>query len=115
MNATTPNNDAHAEDNLHPLLQDFFRGEMSKCTFSPPSVTRSELSRMPQQRPTMVRGRVILAVSVLAVLGGLWFLVGNRPAGYVNTDPINVGDKKAENSNPFRPAHPAKPSLPPSH
>ncbi|HEV3142446.1 MAG TPA: hypothetical protein VGZ47_01025 [Gemmataceae bacterium] len=108
MNAKTSSTDPLAEDGLHRLLRDFFQAEMAKTSFSPPDVGLVAPAPKPQQRSTLLRSRIVLALSLLLVLSSLWFLLGNR-SGSVLPPPAGVENSAAHRHDLFQPEKPAKP------
>ena len=97
-----------SEDGLDRLLRSYFQAEMAKSKFSPPDVEPVGPARMPQQRANLFRSRVVLALSLLLVLTGLWFLLGNR-SGSTLPPPARMNDSAAERHDPFQLAKPAQP------
>ena len=108
MNAKTSSADSNTEDGLHRLLRDFFQAEMAKTTFSPPDVGSIVPGRISQPRSTLVRSRVVLALSALLVIGTLWFLISNRSSS-VLPPPAGVNNSAAERHDPLQNTSPAKP------
>jgi hypothetical protein len=107
MNANR-SQEADSEDGLDRLLRSYFQAEMAKSKFSPPDVEPVGPARMPQQRANLFRSRVVLALSLLLVLTGLWFLLANR-SGSTLPPPAGMNDTAAERHDPFQPAKPSQP------
>jgi hypothetical protein len=109
MNANI-SSEANSEDGLERLLRSFFQAEMAKPKFSPPEVAATAPARLPQQRSSLARSRIVLALSLLLVLGGLWLLLGHRSTS-VLPPPAGMGNSAAERHDPFQPAKATEPNF----
>ncbi|HLW66295.1 MAG TPA: hypothetical protein VKS79_13360 [Gemmataceae bacterium] len=104
--------EADSEDGLDRLLRSYFQAEMTKSKFAPPEVAGVAPARLPQQRATLFRSRIVLALSLLLVLSGLWLLLGNRSRSSLPV-PAGMNNSAAERHDPFQPAQPARPDSSP--
>jgi hypothetical protein len=111
MNANL-SQEADSENGLERLLRSYFRAEMAKSKFAPPEVAGVAPARLPQQRATLLRSRIVLALSLLLVLTGLWILLGSR-SQFMLPPPAGMNDSAAERHELFQPAKPAQPDSSP--
>jgi hypothetical protein len=105
---TKPTLEADSEDGLDRLLRSYFQAELAKAKISPPDVGPVGPARAPHRRTTLFRSRIVLALSLLLVLCGLWYLLANRTTSIL-PPPAGMNNSAAERHGPFQPAQPAQP------